>query len=58
MTAQGTATVGSTSLATKKGRRALGVALAVAVLAVTFDQGSKVLAVAVPGARHADTAGR
>lgn len=53
MTAQGTATVGSTSLATKKGRRALGVALAVAVLAVTFDQGSKVLAVAylVPGTR-------
>ena len=46
MTAQGTVVAEGTSPPSPKGRRALGVALAVAVLAVALDQGSKALAVA------------
>jgi len=46
VTAQGTVVAEGTSPPSPKGRRALGVALAVAVLAVALDQGSKALAVA------------
>ena len=44
--AKGTVVAEGTSPPSPKGRRALGVALAVAVLAVALDQGSKALAVA------------